>query len=78
LNESKKEKESGVGGLGFDWAILAFHAKWPNQTPTGVSFLLLLFSSFFWVTVCDLGIGFQKELCVAGRCGMHGPLMPII
>jgi hypothetical protein len=42
-----------------------------------------LISSFalfflFWVTVCDLGIGFQKELCVASRCSMHGPLMPII
>jgi hypothetical protein len=37
--------------------------------PTGVSFLLLLFSFFFfYVTDCELGIGFQKELCVVGGC----------
>jgi hypothetical protein len=73
VNESKKEKESGVGGSGFDWAILAFNAKWPNQTPLESHFFFCSFLPFFWVTVCDLGIGFQKELCVAGRCGMHGP-----
>jgi hypothetical protein len=47
VNESKKEKESGVGGSGFDWAILAFNAKWPNQTSQESHFFFCSFLSFF-------------------------------
>jgi hypothetical protein len=67
--KAKRKKESGVGGSGFDWAILAFNAKWPNQTSQESHFFFCSFLSFFLVTVCELGIGFPKELCVVGRYG---------
>jgi hypothetical protein len=44
--EEQKEKESGVGGSGFDWAILAFNAKWPNLTPLESHFFFCSFPSF--------------------------------
>jgi hypothetical protein len=45
--EEQKEKESGVGSSGFHWAILAFNAKWPNQTPLDSHFFFCSFPSFF-------------------------------
>jgi hypothetical protein len=47
VSEEQKEKESGVGGLGFDWVILAFSAKWPNRTPLESHFFFCSFPSFF-------------------------------
>jgi hypothetical protein len=66
--KEKGKKESGVGGSGFDWAILAFNAKWPNRTSQESHFFFCSFLSFL-VTDCELGIGFPKELCVVGGCG---------
>jgi hypothetical protein len=45
--KEKGKKERGVGGLGFDWAILAFNAKWPNRTPQESHFFFCSFLSFF-------------------------------
>jgi hypothetical protein len=45
--KGKRKKEIGVGGSGFDWAILAFNAKWPNRTSKESHFFFCSFLSFF-------------------------------